>query len=249
MSERTCLIDRLKNGELNVAETVNTTYSLISELGRDVEGYFLESPFCVVARNFEGAINKILNNEELNVNLYLDYCELVLTVLVPYEYSKERYYKKAEHIIKILSNGLNKIAWEVTYNDEKKCVVCCRKDLKAEAVALNKPKQVKDKIYEYLSLREGDKDGKRQVLKSLIDEIDTYCKTKSSSNSSIKKAKHFYQCVRHPIDDPVKEFPFYYKNEESWLDCIFQMVLDILSIQDLEKRVEIVTNAENSSKE
>ena len=68
---------------------------------------------------------------------------------------------------------------------------------------------------------------------------------KYSSVSEYKKLGQFVQCVRHTKDNPVAEFPFYYKDEEEWLDKIFEMIIGILSFSKTKTIVKEIVDLEN----
>ena len=246
MDERQCFLDKIKNQEVNYKKTIDLTYSIISTYIANLNLYYLETPFRILGKTLDDAIKMALSDN--NYNAFLDYCELILTVIEKQYYNSSYNQKENDQVYDIIITTLTKLSVVAAFNEEKKVFVCRKKDLKAEIVASNQPSTVKQKIYEYLSIRNGKKDLKRQVLKSIIDDVDSFCKRKFNIDE-IKKTKQFYQCVRHPLDDPVKAFPFYYMNEEEWLDYIFQMVIDVLSIEDLEKRVkEIIKNEKEVTK-
>ena len=84
----------------------------------------------------------------------------------------------------------------------------------AESVALKTKVSIQDKIYKYLMIRCGRVEEKRECIKSLADDVEVICRIYSNI-TEYAKLKQFIQCTRHTKDDPKKEFPFYYKNEEN----------------------------------
>ena len=250
MANRQSLLDKILSNKIDITETISKSNAILNEISHDINGKYISTPYSIMAVSFNGAVNSILERPDYYNNqleVFLDYCDLVLTVIVGKVF--DSYTRpKATQVYNILEKGLATLGYGFIRDKERNIVTCFLKDQKAEVVASNCSKTISDKIYEYLSIRKGDAiSEKRNLLKALIDDIDTFCKN-NSNNSNIGKLKHFYQCVRHPKDDPVIEFTFYYDDEEKWLDHIFQMILDVLSIQDLGRRVEAIVDAEKTSK-
>ena len=94
-------------------------------------------------------------------------------------------------------------------------------------------------------IRNGRTDDKRECIKSLADDVEVICK-KYSNIPEYDKLKQFIQCVRHTKDTPKKEFPFYYENEEKWLDKIFEMIIGILSFTKAKEIVTEIKKLENN---
>ena len=244
MAERRALIDEIKNGVVNYQKSISICNSILNDISYELNDGYKDSPFCVLGRFFSDARNYVVHSQKSEHDIFLDYSELVLTVFHFHLKSDGRYKDDIMHVAKVIGNAINKMGWTIEFDEEKEVYISRRKDLKAEIVASKQEKTIKDKIYDYLSIRGGDTALKRDVLKSLIDDVETFCK-KRSSIKEIDKTKQFYQCVRHTKDEPKKEFPFYYANEEKWLDHIFQMVIDVLSFEDLEQRVKAIVDEEN----
>lgn len=244
MAERQALIDQINSGNVNYRQSISICESILGDISYELSEAYKESPFCVLGKFFSNARNYIIHSQKNEQDIFLDYCELVLTVFHIHLKIDYRYKDDILHVTKVIGSGINKMGWSIDYDEEKKTYVARRKDLKAEIIASVQEKSVKNIIYNYLSIRNGDIVSKRETLKSLIDEVESFCK-KRSSIKEIDKTKQFYQCVRHTKDEPKQEFPFYYSDEEKWLDYIFQMVIDILSFEDLEKRVKNVIEEEN----
>lgn len=239
MEERKSLIDKLHNDKVDVNQTISLCVRILNEHHYCYDEAFLESEYSILGICFYEAYYSLIK-EKNSINDFLYFCDLIITVLS--NYNGRLHIREAEQVIKILKNALNILGYGIKM-DERNCYKCYRLDLKSEIVASNQSKTVKEKIYEYLSLPKGNVSGKRETLKSIIDEIDTFCKNRTSIGS-LEKTKQFYQCVRHPLDDPVREFPFYYKNEEKWLDFIFQMAVDVLAYKDLEDRTKSIKEQE-----
>ena len=71
------------------------------------------------------------------------------------------------------------------------------------------------------------------------------CK-KYSNITEYSKLKQFIQCTRHTKDDPKKEFPFYYKDEEKWLDKTFEMIIGILAFTTTKEIVKEIIDLESN---
>lgn len=244
MDDRVCLLDRIQNENVDVDKAISLSLSVLRDFIGRLSSYYISSPFCIMGKTFGEAINSVIKLSNNTINNFLDYYELVVSLLFRYYYKGVPYQQEVEQILKILNTALSNLGYGAEYDKEQKTMKCHRKDVAAEIVASTASQEVKDKIYKYLSIRDGDIDEKRSVLKNLIDDIELFCK-KRSSIKEIDKTKQFLQCVRHTKDCPKKEFPFYYAEEEKWLDFIFQMVIDVLSFEDLEKRVESIIQEEN----
>lgn len=245
MGDRICLLDQIRNKEIDFDKTIKLVINILQEPYYQLNNFFVKSKYCILGKDLEDAINSIVKRRDNGLNEFLNFFELIDSLI--YLYKTNGYCGDAEvdQIEKILVFNLEKTGWFSDYNYETQQFLLKRKDLKAEVVANNTSKDVQTKIYQYLTFRDGMVKEKRETLKSLIDDVDLFCK-ENANNDFIKKAKHFYQCVRHPKDDPVKEFPFYYRNEEKWLDHIFQMILDILSYKDLKERIKTIVCQESN---
>ena len=245
MVERKSLIDQINSGNVDFHQSISICENIINDISYELNEAYRNSPFCVLGKYFNDARAYIVRSKKNEQDTFLDYCELVLTVFHVHLTMHGSYGNDILHATKVIGNAINKMGWTIEFDKEKEVYISRRKDLKAEMVASTQEKSTKDKIYDYLSTRNGDVATKREMLKSLIDDVETFCKKKSSIKE-IDKTKQFYQCVRHTKDKPKPEFPFYYADEEKWLDHTFQMVIDVLSFEDLEKRVKAIIEEENN---
>lgn len=118
------------------------------------------------------------------------------------------------------------------------------KNPEAEAVSTQVNEDIRSKIYKYLMIRTGCVEEKRNCIKALADDVEIICK-KYSTIAEYDKLKQFIQCTRHTKDALKKEFPFYYINEEKWLDKTFDMIIGILSFT---KTKEIVSEIKKLEK-
>lgn len=244
MSERKSLLFRLRNDGVNIDDALVISVRTLDRECSLLNDAYLDSGYSIMASTFREAYRSLVLNHGNTIDNLLDFSDLVLTVFHYYSGSMAK--SCINQVKRILLNALNQSGYDVRYNSNDYSYECYRKDIKAEMAAANQSTSTKDKIYNYLSLRDGMINEKRELLKSLIDDVEVFCKKKSSIKE-IDKTKQFYQCVRHTKDSPKKEFPFYYENEEKWLDNIFQMVIDVLSFKDLCDRVKTVIDEENKN--
>ena len=244
MEDRVCLLDQIRNKEVDFDRTIKLVLDVLQEVYYHFNDFYIKSQYCVLGKTLSDAINSIVKNRGNGINEFLNFYELIDSLVYTYQINGYCGDHEVNQIEQILNLNLEKVGWVNDFNYETQQSTLRRKDLKAEIVANTQEKDVQTKIYEYLAIHDGMINEKRELLKSLIDDVEAFCK-KRSSIKEIDKAKQFYQCVRHTRDEPKKEFSFYYANEEKWLDCIFQMVIDILSFEDLEKRVKTIVEEEN----
>lgn len=244
MEERRSFLDKLHNDKVDLDKTISLCIRILDQYWRNYNNAYLESDYSIYGLNFHEAYNSVVK-EKICIDGFLDFCDLVITVLLNYKGSSFKI--ETTQVIKILLNALNILGYGIKKQGHN-CIKCYMLDLKSEIIASTQSKTIEQKIYKYLSLHDGDVEEKRKTLKDIIDEIDTYCKNRTSVEI-LTKTKHFYQCVRHPLDDPVREYSFYYKNEEKWLDYIFQMVVDVLAHRDLEERVKEIKKKEKECNE
>lgn len=242
MEERKSLLDKIKNDTVNIDNVLELTLEILDKYWISYNDSYLKSDYSILAIDFQSAYKTVIGYQIKKIDKFLYFCDLIFSVL-PYCLVNSYTDNKTKQILKILKNALTQLGYDVVNDENEKCFKCYRKDLKAEVVASNQPDTTKQKIYKYLTLRVGQIEEKRLTLKSLIDDVEKFCERKSSTNE-IGKAKQFFQCVRHTKDDPKKEFPFFYKNEEYWMDYTFQMIIDILSFKDLEERTNKIKDEE-----
>ena len=174
----------------------------------------------------------------LTLNSFLNYLELLanLFLLCP-----DKTNININQAGRIVANDIELIGFRLNKHGNYYRLIL--KDPETEAVASNLCQSTRDKIYDYLALRKGDVDEKRKVIKSLSDDIEVVCKTYNNV-LEYSKTKQFIQCVRHTKDEPKKEFPFYYDDEEKWLDNSFKMIVGILSFTDTKRIVAEIIDLE-----
>ena len=244
MEDRIGLLDQIRNKEINYDETIKLVLDIIPEVYHHLNEYYLKSNYCVLAKNLGDAISLIVKRKNNGLNEFLNFYELIDAMIYVCKFNGYYMDREIDQIEQILSFNLEKTGWYNDFDFETQSSTLRRKDLKAEVVASTKNNDIRSKIYSYLAIRDGAISDKRNLLKCLIDDVEAFC-IKNSHIKEIKKLKQFYQCVRHTKEKPIIQFPFYYEDEEKWLDNIFQMVLDVLSFEDLEKRYKTIISEEN----
>ena len=265
---RAPLFEKLKQKELSYINELNKIYNLIYDDNSAkicLHESFKKSYFNIFFENYDKAvlylfetnrnyglhsndlrtlIHNIINlNGELTLDSFLDYLELYKTL-----FSLNRSYisNNIEQIKQIIEYDCNKLGYFFLKDEETNAFKVILKNPEAESVALSVNKSTRDKIYEYLSIRCGNIEEKRKCIKSLADDVEITL-NQYSNIKEYGKLKQFIQCVRHTKDNPKKEFPFYYDNEETWLDNIFEMIIGILSFTKTKEIISNIIELENSS--
>ena len=267
---RESLFERLKKRKISYLNEIKRVYELIIEQGSTAGIYFemalKTSPFCTSFNDFNSAMIKIFETTnyfgetmesfdeilyrasfgrfELTLNSFLDYLEFFRTLL---DFSSNYYDANVGIIKRIVEEDCVKIGYELVLDEGSKTYKTMLKNPQAEVVVLQVPEIVGNKITRYLTIRKGNIEAKRECVKSLADDVEEMCKTYSNI-SEYNKLKQFIQCVRHTKDKPNKNFPFYYKNEEMWLDKIFDMIIGVLSFTKTKKIVKEIIDLENANK-
>lgn len=183
----------------------------------------------------------IQSQADLTLDSYLNYLELFKTLSI---YSGVRNSGDADQIIRIVENDCDKSGYKFIKDRTNKVFYVMLKNPEAEATALSVKKDVRDKIYNFLTIRDGKINEKRECIKSLADDVEVICK-KYSNIPEYDKLKQFIQCTRHTKDSPKVEFPFYYEEEEKWLNKTFDMIIGILSFTHTKEIVKEIKTLEN----
>lgn len=188
----------------------------------------------------QGAINE---GADLTLDSFLDYLELLRTL----SDLGDRLYcdANAKQIESMVINDCERLGYTFRFDGDSKTYKTMLKNPEAEAVALKVEESTRDKIYKYLMIRKENIDDKRACIKSLADDVEVICE-KYSSIAEYRKLEQFIQCTRHTKAKPKKEFPFYYEDEEKWLDKTFDMIIGILSFT---KTKEIVAEIKKLEKD
>ncbi len=262
---RESLFEKLKKKELSYIQELSKIYNLLHPSYTSTYSFYYEafkqSPFNVYYEDLDDAMYDLIetNNDyyfdgisdlgylidnimscqvDLTLDSFLNYLEFFRTLI---EYKDRSMDTNARQIASIVSNDCEKLGYIFKAEDNGNTFKVMLRNPEAEAIALQQKETVRNKIYRYLIIRSGRVDDKRECIKSLADDVEVICK-KYSSISEYDKLKHFIQCARHTKDDPKKEFPFYYEDEEKWLDKTFDMIIGVLSFT---KTKDIVTEIKN----
>ena len=266
---RESLFDKLKNRQINIAEELNNICLILDVF--EVKSFYSQalkiSPFkpfyvsistaltsILSSHNYEGDFKQLVFDalhyrKMIDINCFLDFLEFFKTLYVfgINDYNCSRYNSRlVAQIQSIIDESCRKLGYEFQYDKENEYYRVKLKNVYAEIVAANSDETVEKKIYKYLMIRSGNVDDKRECIKSLSDDIEILCKQYVNINE-YKKLKQFIQCVRHTKDTPKKEFPFYYEDEEKWLDKIFEMIISILSFRNSKEIVKEIVDLENCS--
>lgn len=265
---RESLFEQQKKKELNYLCEIDKIYNLLTQRFTDTSLFFeisfKESVFCIHWCDFYAALIDIFEtnifrdeydhmsdlietsiryNAKLTLNSFLNYLELFKT-LADCESAKKYYDSNAKQIIAIVEYDCDKLGYRFIFDNETKTYKTALKHPEAEAVALSSTESIRNKIYCYLSIRPGQVEEKRKCIKSLADDVESL-RNKYNGSKDYDKLKQFIQCVRHTKDTPKKEFPFYYKNEEKWLDQTFEMIIGVLAFAKTKDIVKEIIDLEN----
>lgn len=265
---RESLFEKLKKQDLSLVKELRKIYNLLHQSYTDTYSYyssaFKSSPYNVFFEDIDDALFNLIEIDKdyrlelktgfkylldyiidiqanLTLDSFLDYLEFFRTLL---EYKSRDFDTNARQIALIVLSDCEKLGYTFKKDDETKTYKVMLKNPEAEAVAIYQKASVRDKIYRYLMIRNGRIDEKRECIKSLADDIEVICK-KYSSIQEYDKLKQFIQCSRHTKDTPKKEFPFYYEDEEKWLEKTFEMIIGILSFTNTKEIVKEIKELEN----
>ena len=266
---RKSLLVQLKASELSFIKELDTIYSLLKSDNYTYNYFYYSlknSPYSMYFKDIDHGLYHLFKNNlgsyvSSNDFNYLDYeitntinnyDDLTLDSFLNYlEFFKNLSNYKGEYrnninvkqIIAIIENDCERLGYKFSkIGDNYKTIL---KNVDAEAVAAIVSKTTKDEIYHYLSIRPGNINEKRGCIKVLADDLESICK--NDNNPDFSKVKHFAQCARHTKDFPFKEFPFYYEDEEKWLDNIFTMMIGVLSFSKAKELIKEIKKLENSN--
>lgn len=265
---RESLFEKLKRKDLSYIQELSKIYNLLHQSYTSTYSFyydaFKQSPFNVYYEDFDDAIydlieinkeyyidgtsdfryliDNIINYQaDLTLDSFLDYLELFRSLI---EYKSNKFDTNANQIALIVLNDCEKLGYTFKSEDNGKTFKVMLRSPEAEAVALQQKETVRNKIYKYLMIRSGRVDDKRECIKTLADDVEVICK-KYSNITEYDKLKQFIQCARHTKDKPKKEFPFYYEDEEKWLDKTFDMIIGVLSFTKTKEIVAEIKNLES----
>ena len=265
---RESLFERLKKEKISYIQEIKKINNLLHERYTDTQRYFLvafkKSPFNIYYENFKEVMKDII---EINTTFYIDrYADInvIINCIIDFQAEltldsflnfleffrtlcdddNEYFDINVNQIMLIILNDCEKLGYSFKKDDNNTYRVML-KHPEAESVAVNVKDSIRDKIYQYLMLRNGSVKEKRECIKSLADDVELTCK-KYSNIEEYNKLKQFIQCIRHTKDNPKKEFPFYYKDEEKWLDNTFEMIIGILAFTKTKDIVKEIKNLESN---
>ena len=169
---------------------------------------------------------------DITLDKFLDVIEFTKNVFIA-NVGNVRLVKQLDNL---LENIISVIGYTFKLNSDDDYILILKNPI-AEAVSLVVNEDVRDKIYSYLSLRNGDKDGKRVVLKSMSDNIELL-REKYRGDNFIEKVGRVMQCVRHPKAKKIETDSYFFKNEEKSMDELFNMFICVLSSVKVKEAME-----------
>lgn len=251
---RQSLFEKLKSKDLCYFDEVKKINSIIKEdycLSKYISSEFKISVYNKFYSDYYAAVSEIItpknhynfNSENrLSLDEFLDILEFFKTLMIDNTKELARGFGYRQ-LVSVLDYCCEKLGYQFTYDDKNCYYRVMLKNPEAEAVAINQSESVRDKIYSYLMARQGDIENKRSIIKSLADDIEIMCK-KYSNILEYSKLKQFIQCTRHTKDQPKKEFPFYYEDEDKWLDKTFDMIIGVLAFTKTKEIVSEIVDLE-----
>lgn len=184
-----------------------------------------------------GQYDSNYNKWKIKLDDFLDYIEFYRTLCMD-RVNELCNTIALRQLIDILNFDAKILGYSLLFDTKDKVYRVMLKNPAAESVALTVKEKTRDKIYSYLTIRKGKVSEKRECLKSLADDVELLCDKYDVKD--FNKVKEFIQCIRHTKDDKnlQKKFPFYYKNEEKWLDNSFKMMIGTLAYKDVKDIVK-----------
>ena len=269
---RVSLFEQLKQKQLSFLSEIDKMTRLINDdynLRNRLYESFKVSPYCVhyenyddiavalfetvqnygaYSNNIDALIANSLNiNNELTMDSFLNYLELYKTLLnIKSTYSSS----VINQIKQIIDYDCKKIGYKFVFDNESNTFKVMLNNPEAESVALEADEQTRDRIYKYLTIRSGSIEDKRNCVFSLYRDVENTVNKLRQNNKDFDKLGQFIQCTRHTEDDPIKQkqFPFYYENEEEWLDKLFDMIIGALAFTKTKEIAEEIRKLENCQK-
>lgn len=242
---RESIFEKYKKEKVNYKSECEKIRDLVNQHTFSFNTIFSESKVNYFGVNFMDALSSItkfdfgsvpsysngfedpINDNEITFTMFLDILEFCKNVLIDYSKFGKQCFVQLNKIVDInaqrLGYGFRKD------NDGNECLYS--KNPQAEAMAILSPETISDKIYDYLMIREGGVSEKRNCLKSLADDVEVIC-DKYNGDQKLKKIKQIMQCVRHPKEQMILKYPFFFEHEEKWLDNLFKMFLYSFSFGD-----------------
>ena len=261
---RKSLLEQLNEKKINYLEEFTRIYRILNHDDYSYEKLsksFMNSRYCAYYEDLDEALFSLYENEiddyagqdnnvlseinytiqlssNLTLNCFLNYLEFFKTLC----YITNPTTSYLRQIETIVENDCAKLGYEFLYINDVFTVKLKNSTVKAVSSFL--PESTTEKLEKFLTFRPSDVKSKRECIKSLADDVENICKTYSSIKE-FDKLKHFIQCVRHSKDSPIKQFPFYYDNEEYWLDKIFDLIVGILAFVHSKEIVNEIISLES----
>lgn len=209
--------------------------SSLNYLGTDLEDAFCE--ILEIKHLFDGLwIDSSVEEELLKVDLnkFLLFLGFIYNIFVDYKHKTD----KMNQAMRIVENCVDRLGYFIGSDEEGRYAICLKSEI-AEAIAVTEELQLKNIIYKYLSIREGNISAKIECLKFLADYVEVICK-KYNEDKYLSKVSEYMQYVRHAKEVKEKQFPMFYAfNYEQNLDFIFEILISALQI---DKCKQIIKN-------
>lgn len=191
--------------------------------------------------------NAFRSNVELTLDSFLNYLELYRTLLD----IKSSYIRNDTNIqIKaIIEYDCEKLGYEFIKDKKSNTFKVMLKNAEAEAAVLNINEATRNKIYRYLTIRLGNVEEKRECILSIYRDIEDTVSELRRKYTEFDKLGQFIQCTRHTENDQInrKHFPFYYENEDEWLDKVFDMIISVITFSKLQKITKDIKRLEKNN--
>lgn len=240
---RKSIFEKLKERKINYLEEIIKIRDIVTEIGKEYKfnNMYKESKLSYLGATINDAYASImgiesfnadktnntlsyLGNIDITLDKFLDIIEFTKNVFLCYGDTT----KLTVQLNSLIENIILVMGYTFKLNSDNDYILIL-KNPSAEAVALTVDVKISDKIYSYLSLRKGDIDRKREVLKSMSDDIELI-RNENRDDKFISKVGRVMQCVRHPKEDKIKTDAYFFKNEEESMDELFNMFISVLSI-------------------
>lgn len=242
--ERLSKFEKIKNREINISNEFYKICSIFDNnqlnLEYDFNDNFKKSPLSAYYVDFAELYNELIQDHSLEG--FLDFSEIIHYLYLYGDFSY-RSSKDADQLDCIIKTDLERLGYELVMLDDGTYKARI-KDATVESIASSLKPSIQDKIYAYMMIRDGNVEEKRVCIKDLADDFETI-RPKIGTRDPFKKLGQFIQCVRHTKDKPKPEFPFYYKNEEKWLDKIFRMLVASFAYSEANEICDEIIEEEN----
>ena len=215
-------LDKLCERDINLSIEISKVYKIINSnntLNSDLYFAFKKSKLAFSFADFGQMYNELISRTN-TIDGFLDFCEVFNHLWNVYDYS----YCKTDmkQILAILNFDAKKLGYElIEKNGFPKYKLI---DAETEVVSSSLSKNLQDKITDYLTIRNGDINAKRLCLKAIADDFDLI-KNKLVYVKEFKKLSQLEQCIRHPKEEKMREFPFFFEKEEEWMDKLFKLFI------------------------